>query len=313
MRFNPDIQSSTQKAFMDSMVKLGNRYKNFVVLDANVGGALGSQAFAKVFPDRHFHFGNAHQAMVAASAGFTVRGRVPFICSYAIPATGRSWDAIRNFLCYPNLNVKIVGISAGILNGEEGVTHQSLEDIAIMRSIPNMKVVCPADAVEARQALEVMMLDYGPTYLRLFHLPLPDLYDDTYKFVFGKGHIYKTGSDVCIFAVGTMVHTALDAAELLERRGVSTMVVNISSLAPIDENLIVECAKAVSHVVTVEDHQIIGGLGSAVTEVLSSNYPVKVLRLGMDGFAESGKVDDLYRKYRLDGTGIAEQIEGIIR
>jgi transketolase len=161
--------------------------------------------------------------------------------------------------------------------------------------------------------MDVMMLDYGPTYLRLLHLPLPDLFDNQYKFVFGKGKIYKPGSDVCIFAVGTVMHTALDAAEVLEREGVSTMVVNMSSISPVDKDLIVECAKAVQHVVTVEDHQIVGGLGSAVCEALAEHYPAKVLRLGMDGFAESGKVDDLYRKYKLDGVGIVEQIEEWIK
>lgn len=312
MKFNPDIQSSTQKAFAESLVRLGNKYKNFVVLDANVSVPAGTQAFAKSYTDRHFHFGNANRAMVAASAGFTVRGKIPFLCSYALPASGRAWDSIRNFICYPNINVKIVGIHSGILNAEEGVINQSLEDLSLMRSIPNMKVVCPADAVETRKVVEMMMLDYGPTYLRLFHLPLPDLYDDAYQFTFGRGHIYKSGSDVCIFAIGTAVHTALDAADILEREGVSTMVVNMSSLVPIDKDLIVECAKAVSHVVTVEDHQILGGLGTAVSEVLSEYYPVKVTRLGVDGFAESGKVDDLYKKYKLDGVGIAESVQGLL-
>lgn len=308
MRFQPEQQVSTQKAFTETLVKLGGKYKNFVVLSANVGAPLGIQSFEKAFPERHFPFGNAGSAMVAAAAGFVVRGKIPFLCSYALPATGRGWEDIRNFLCATPLNVKIVGLASGLLNGQEGPTNQSLEDIALMRSIPGMKVVCPADAEEARKAIEVMMLDYGPTYLRLMHLPLPNLYDSQHKFVFGKANIYKSGTDVCIFAYGTTVHTALDAAEALERDGVSTMVVNVSSIAPMDEDLIIECAKAVNHVVTVEDHSVIGGLGSAVCEVLSTHYPMKVLRLGMQGFGETGNVDDLFRKYKLDGVGIAESV-----
>lgn len=313
MRFNPTQQISTERAFTDSLVKLGAKYKNFVVLSANVAAPLGLAAFDKEHPDRHFPFGNAGRAMVGAAAGFVVRGKIPFLCSYGISASGRGWDAVRNYLCSTPLNVKIVGIHAGILNSEEGACNQPLEDVALMRSIPGMKVVCPADAEETRKAVEMMMLDYGPTYLRLMHLPLPNLYDSQYKFVFGKGNIYKSGTDICIFAMGTTVHTALDAAEILGRKGKSVMVVNMASIAPFDEDLVVECAKAVNHVVTVEDHQIVGGLGSAVCETLATHYPMKVLRLGMDGFGESGKVDDLYRKYGLDGVGIAEKIGEVLK
>lgn len=176
-----------------------------------------------------------------------------------------------------------------------------------------MKVLCPADTVETKKALEMMLLDYGPTYLRLFHFPLPDLYDDEHKFVFGKGSIYKYGSDVCLIAVGTGVHTALEAATILEREGIATMVVNMASVKPLDEDLVIECAKQVQHLFTVEDHNVIGGLGSAVAEVLSARYPCKLTRLGMESFGESGKVDDLYRKYRLDGAGIAEQVMEFVR
>jgi transketolase len=308
MIYNPDVQLSTQKAFAENLVKLGSKYKNVVVLDSNMSAVIGTQKFAKVFPDRHFNFGNAVENMYGAATGFTVRGKLPFVCAYALAATAQSSDQIRNYICYPNLNVKIVGANAGLLNGQEGATNQALEDIAMMRSLPNMKVVCPADAVETRKALEVMMLDYGPTYLRLFHLPLPELYDDAYKFVFGKGHIYKYGSDVCLLALGTAVHTSLEAAKILERAGISAMVVNMASIKPIDEDLIIECAKQVQHLFTVEDHNIIGGLGSAVSEVLCSRHPCKLVRLGMEGFGESGKIDDLYRKYHLDGQGIADQV-----
>jgi len=305
--FNPEVQSSTQKAFVDSLVKFGGKYKNFVVFNSNIGSSLNLQKFAKTYPDRYFTFGNAGRSMFGASAGFATRGKVPFII-YSASAFGCSLDLVRNFLAFGQMNVKVVGINAGLLNSPEGAINQSLEDVSAMRSIPGMKVVCPADSMEVASLMEVMMLDYGPTYLRLMHLPLPVLYSDDYKFVFGKGSIYKSGSDVCIFAYGTSVHTALDAAKILEREGKSTMVVSMSSVSPIDEDLIVECAKAVSTVVTVEDHQIVGGLGSAVSEVLSTYYPMKVLRIGMNGFSESGRIDDVFRKYGLDGVGIAERI-----
>lgn len=308
MIYNPDLQVSTQKAFADSLMRFGGKYKNVVVLTSNLSDMSVSQPFAKLYPDRCFHFGNAVDNMFAAACGFTVRGKLPIICTLALNAAGRGWDQISGYICAPNLNIKIVGLRSGLLNSEEGVPFQALEDVALMRNIPNMKVVCPADAVETKKAFESMLEDYGPTYMRLTHVPVPDLFDERYKFDFSKGYIYKPGSDVCIFAHGVALHMALDAALQLDRVGVSTMVVNMSSVAPLDENLVIECAKAVNHVVTVEDHGIGGGLGTAVMETLSANYPVKVLRIGMENFGESGKVDDLFRKYRLDAIGIAERI-----
>jgi len=224
-------------------------------------------------------------------------------------AAMRAWELIRNDICAPHLNVKIVGAYAGISNAEGGATYQALEDIAIMRAIPNMTVLCPADAVETRKMVEAMLNDFGPVYLRLPVQALPTLYDSEYSFQIGKSSVYKSGTDVCIFAMGVMVHSALAAAEMLERDGISTMVVNVSSLKPLDENLIVECVKQAQRIITVEDHQIIGGLGSAVAEILATHCPVKILRLGMDGFGESGKIEDLYRKYGLDGVGIYERIK----
>jgi len=294
---------------VDALTRNSGRFRNVVLLNGNMSAAAGLQGFQKGYPDRYFNFGNAVETMFGAAAGFAVRGKIPFICSFALSASGKSWDQVRNFICASNLNVKIVGTHAGLLRAEEGVFHQALEDIAIMRSLPNMKVVCPADATEAKKAVEAMIMDYGPTYLRLVDQPLPDLYDDQYKFQFGHAHIYKHGTDVCIFATGIGFHMALEAAGMLERESVSTMVVNMSSIKPIDSNLIVECARQIPALVTVEDHNITGGLGSAVAEVLSEKYPAKLLRIGMEGFGESGKVDDLFRKYRLDAVGIMEQVK----
>ena len=309
MHYNPDIQQSTQRAFAEALVRNSGRFRNVVLLHSNISAAAGLSGFAKAYPDRYFNFGNAVETMFGAAAGFTARGKVPFVCSFALSASGGSWDRVRNFICSSNLNVKIAGTHAGLLRAEEGTFHQALEDIAIMRALPNMKVICPADAMETKKAVEAMIMDYGPTYLRLVNQPLPDLYDDECRFQFGRAHIYKQGSDVCIFAAGIGLHMALEAAGMLERDGISTMVVNMSSIKPLDEALVVECAKQIPNLVTVEDHNVIGGLGSAVAEVLTEKYPARVLRIGMRSYGESGKVDDLFKKYRIDAVGIMEQVK----
>lgn len=306
-----DEIASTAKAFGDAMIKLAAKYKNVVVLDANAGRFLNLGGFARAYPDRYFNFGNAESNMIGAAAGFTVRGKIPFLCSFSMFITGRSWEQIRNAVAYPHLNVKFVGAFSGILCGEDGATYQALEDVALMRTLPNMKVACPADGVQTKQMLETMMNDYGPTYLRLANTPTVNIYDDARVFEFGRSDVYRPGTDVCIFSYGDTLHSGLRAAEMLERDGVSTMVVNLASIKPLDEALVVECARQASKLVTVEDHQIVGGLGSAVSEVLSSAYPAKVVRLGMDGFGESGKSEDLYRKYRLDAAGIYEQVKAL--
>ncbi len=309
---------SCVKAFGDALVRFGGRYKNVVVLDANSSKFMNTSGFALAFPDRYFNFGNSEENMISAAAGFTVRGKIPFVTSYAMFSAGRAWEQIRNSLAYPYLNVKIVGAGGGIFNGDGGGTFQALEDLAIMRAIPNMKVLCPADALETKKMVEAMMGDFGPTYLRLpvgFSPVLHNENDEWGKEVarngykFGKGHVYTAGTDVCIFAIGTAVAVSLQARDMLEREGISTMVVNIPSLRPIDEGLIVECAKQARQIVTVEDHQVVGGLGSAVMEVLSENYPMKVMRIGMDGFGESGKAAELYKKFGMDAEGICERIK----
>jgi transketolase len=308
MKYNPDIQHSTQKAFADTLLRQSGKFRNAVLLVANSVVASGLQNFSKSYPERFFNFGNAVETMFAAAAGFTARGKAPFIVTSALTATGKSWDQIRNYICASNLNVKIIGTHAGLLRAEEGVFHQALEDVALMRVLPNMKVICPADAMETKSAIEAVIMDYGPTYVRLMHQPLPELYNDEYTFRFGHGNIYRHGTDVCIFAIGTGLHMALEAANILDRDGISAMVINMSSVKPIDSDLIVECAKQITNLVTVEDHNVTGGLGSAVMEVLGTEYPAKVLRIGMEGFGESGKVDDLFKKYRMDAVGIAEQV-----
>lgn len=308
MQYQLDEKIATRVAFGDALAKFGGQFKNIVALDADLSGSVKTGKFAKLYPDRHFNFGIAEANMVNTAAGMSLRGKVPFACSFAVFVTGRPWEHIRNSICYPNLNVKLVGTHAGILTGEDGATHQATEDIAIMRAIPNMKVICPADAVETYLAIEEIIKDFGPTYLRLGRAGVPVIYDKDHKFRIGYGDILTFGDDVCLIATGTMVSKSLEAAKMLERDRVKTMVVNISTIKPIDEKLIVDCAKKAKMVVTAEDHNIIGGLGSAVTEVLSEKYPTKVYRIGMDKFGESGKPADLYKKYSLDEQGVYNKV-----
>lgn len=305
---------ATRQAFGETLLKLGSKYKNIVVFDADLSCSVKSDLFAKHFNDRHFNMGIAEANMIGTAAGFAVCGKVSFACTFAVFATGRTYDQIRASVCYPNLNVKIIGTHAGILTGEDGATHQALEDIALMRALPNMKVFCPADANETAQVIETIVPDFGPAYVRLGRSGVPVIYDNKYKFEIGKGSIVKDGEDVCIFATGTTVSTSLAAAKLLEdEKKLSVRVVNICSIKPIDEKLIIECAKECKILVSVEDHNIIGGLGSAVSEVLTSKYPSMLHRFGMkDSFGESGVSADLYKKYKLDGNGIREQILSIL-
>lgn len=301
---------ATRKAFGDTLLQLGGKYKNIVVLDADLSSSVQTHMFAKAFSERHFNMGIAEANMICSAAGFSIRGKIPFACSFSMFAVGRAWEQVRNTLGYGNMNVKVVGTHAGILTGEDGATHQALEDIACMRVIPNMKVFCPADAVETAQVIEAVVNDFGPTYIRLGRQGVPVIYDDSYHFQIGKGSIVREGTDVCIYATGTTVSTSLEAARLLEADGLSVMVVNLCSIKPIDEELIVETAKRVKMLVTAEDHNIIGGLGGAVAEVLVSRYPKFLQRIGMrDSFGESGKSQDLYKKYKLDGLGIHEQVK----
>ena len=302
---------ATRNAFGDALVKLGGKYKNIVVLDADLSGSVKTNSFAKEFKERHFNLGVSEADMVGTAAGLAVKGKLPFAGSFAVFVPGRCYDQIRCSVAYPNLNVKLVGSHGGVFTGEDGATHQALEDFNLMRGMPNMKVFCPADYVEGVKMMEKVVDDFGPTYIRLGRGGVPVLYDDSYEFEIGQGNVLKDGDKVVIFAIGTLVANALEAAKKLDEAGISTRVVNLASLKPIDEDLIVECAKECEMVVTAEDHSVIGGLGSAVCEVLATYYPKRVGRIGIgDKFGESGKADDLYVKYGLDPMGIYEQIAG---
>lgn len=309
MRYNT-VMIATRRAFGEALALAGAKIKNLIVLDADLTTSVMAHLFEQKFPDRHINIGISEQDMVDTAAGLALAGKLPVACSFAVFLTGIGWQQIRNGICYPNLNVKLVGSHCGIQVGEDGATHQALEDIAIMRVIPNMKVFCPADAVETKKMLPKILEDYGPAYIRLGRQPVAEIYDDKYEFHIGKGSVLMDGDDVGIIATGSLVSSALGAAKKLQTEGISVRVVNMSSIKPIDSILIEETARKVKLLVTAEDHQISGGLAGAVAEVLSQTYPKKIHRIGMhDAFGESGKSADLYKKYRFDANGVYEQVK----
>ncbi len=300
---------ATRAAFGEALAELGAKYRNIMVLDADLACSTKTLKFAQAFSERHFNMGIAEQNMVGVAAGMALKGKIPFACTFAVFAAGRAWEQIRNSVAYPNLNVKIIGSHGGIMTGEDGATHQALEDLSAMRVIPNMKVYCPADYWETKSVMASMCEDFGPVYLRLSRSGVPVIYDENYRFEPGKGSVVREGSDITIFAVGSMVTQALEAAERLEADGVSARVCNMCSIKPIDKDLILESARKTKKLFSVEDHQINGGLGGAVAEVLAEvGVGVSLKRIGMERFGESGKGADLYKKYGLDGDGIVNAI-----
>ena len=306
---------ATRQSYGETLVELGKEHDNLVVLDADLAEATKTAFFKKEFPDRHIDCGIQEADMIGIAAGLASCGKVPFCSTFAMFAAGRAYEQVRNSVGYPHLNVKIGATHAGISVGEDGATHQCLEDIALMRVIPGMAVINPADAVEARAAVIAAYEYDGPVYLRFGRLAVPVINDrPDYKFEWGKGYVVKEGTDVTIIATGLEVAPAIDAAELLEKEGINAEIVNIHTIKPIDKDLIVKEAEKTGKVVTVEEHSVIGGLGSAVCEVLSENHPLPVKRIGVyDRFGESGPAVELLHKYKLDGEGIAEQVKGYLK
>ncbi|MBI2463699.1 transketolase family protein [Candidatus Peregrinibacteria bacterium] len=302
---------SLHQAFRDSLLKLGAEHKNVVLFDSDCSRLSGTDVFRRQFPDRHFNMGHSMALAAGMAAGFSLRRKIVFLSGTSVFITGKVYESIRNLFCLSYLNVKIVAIASGFSSGKEGAVHQSIDDIALMRLIPNMKVVCPADYFECVSVFKAAVSDFGPTYIRLHSMELPVLYDETHRFFFGKSTILKQGKDITLFATGSMVVPSLEAASFLQKNGISVRVVNISSIKPLDEKLIFDCAKISKFVVTVEEHSIIGGLGSAVAEVLSGHSPFFVYRIGIeDTFGESGDTEDLYEKYGLNAKGIFKRIQG---
>ena len=299
---------ATRDAYGKALISLGKTNNNVVVLDADLSKSTKTVEFSTTFPDRFFNMGIAEQNMMGVAAGFATAGKIPYVSTFAMFATGRAFEIIRNSIAYPKLNVKICATHAGITVGEDGASHQALEDIACMRAIPNMTVIAPADAVETDAVIHAISEFDGPVYVRLGRLAVPVINDsETYSFELGKGVELKEGKDVTIFATGMMVNEALIASETLKEQGINAGVVNIHTIKPIDKDLIIKKAKETGAVITVEEHNIIGGLGSAVAEVLSENHPVIMKRIGInDTFGESGKPKDLLEKYKLNASQIVE-------
>ncbi|MBE6014347.1 MAG: transketolase family protein [Lachnospiraceae bacterium] len=301
---------ATRESYGNALVALGEKYDNLVVLDADLAGATKTGIFKKAYPDRHIDCGIAESNMMGIAAGLATAGKVPFASSFAMFAAGRAFEQVRNSIGYPHLNVKIGATHAGISVGEDGATHQCNEDIALMRTIPGMVVINPSDDVEAKAAVEAAYKHEGPVYLRFGRLAVPVINDrPDYKFELGKGVLLKEGKDVTIIATGLCVNESLEAAKLLASKGIDAEVINIHTIKPLDEDIVLASAKKTGKVVTVEEHSVIGGLGSAVCDLLSEKLPTKVMKIGInDTFGESGPAVQLIKKYGLDGESICEKI-----
>ena len=305
---------ATRESYGNALVELGKEHEDLVVLDADLAAATKTGIFKKAFPERHIDCGIAECNMAGIGAGLAATGKVPFISTFAMFAAGRAYEQVRNSIGYPKLNVKIGATHGGISVGEDGATHQCNEDFALMRTIPGMVVVCPSDDVEARAAVKAAYEHQGPVYLRFGRLAVPVINDKPdYKFELGKGIVLREGKDLTIVATGLCVAPSLEAAEKLAEEGVDAKVINIHTIKPLDEELIVKAAKETGKVVTVEEHSIIGGLGGAVCECLSEKAPVPVKRIGIrDVYGESGPAVQLLEKYELDAEGIYKQIKEFI-
>lgn len=305
---------ATRESYGKALVELGKLHDDVVVLDADLAAATKTGMFKKEFPDRHFDCGIAESNMIGVAAGFAASGKVPFASSFAMFAAGRAFEQIRNSVGYPHLNVKIGATHAGISVGEDGATHQCNEDIALMRTIPGMVIINPSDGVEAEAAVKAAYEYVGPVYMRFGRFAIPVINDrEDYKFELGKGVVLREGKDVTIIASGLPVAACLEAAEKLAADGIDAKVVNIHTIKPLDEELVIASAKETGKVVTVEEHSVIGGLGSAVCDVLSENAPTKVMKIGVnDTFGESGPAAELIKKYGLDADSIYNKIKNFM-
>ena len=305
---------ATRESYGNALKELGETKDNLVVLDADLAGATKTSVFMKAFPDRHIDCGIAESNMTGIAAGLATCGYVPFVSTFAMFAAGRAYEQVRNSIGYPHLNVKIAATHAGISVGEDGATHQCNEDLALMREIPGMVVINPSDDIEAKAAVAAAYDYVGPVYMRFGRAAVPVINDNPdYKFEIGKGITLREGSDVALIATGLEVPEALVAAELLAKDGIEATVINIHTIKPLDKELVVKAAKSTKDVFTLEEHSIIGGLGSAVVECLSEEYPCKVTRIGInDVFGESGPAGELIKKYGLDGQSIYEKVKASI-
>ncbi|CUO78359.1 transketolase family protein [Clostridium paraputrificum] len=306
---------ATREAYGKALAALANTNENVVVLDADLSKSTKTADFKVVAPERFFNMGIAEGNMMGVAAGLSTCGKIPFVSTFAMFAAGRAFEQIRNSICYPKLNVKVCATHAGLTVGEDGASHQAIEDISLMRSVPNMVVINPADDIETEAAIKAVAEMEGPCYVRLGRMAVSRVNDETnYNFVIGKGITLAEGNDVAIIATGIMVEAVLEAKEELAKEGINARVINIHTIKPIDEELIIKAAKETGVIVTAEEHSIIGGLGSAVAEVVSEKCPVPVLRVGVkDTFGESGKPNELLEKYGLTSNNIVNKVKEVIK
>ncbi len=302
---------ATRESYGNALVALGEKYDNLVVLDADLAAATKTGTFKKAFPERHINCGIAECNMIGVAAGLAATGKVPFASSFAMFAAGRAFEQVRNSVGYPKLNVKIGATHAGISVGEDGATHQCNEDLALMRTIPGMVVINPSDDVEAKAAVQAAYEHEGPVYMRFGRLAVPVINDTPeYKFELGKGVILREGKDITLIATGLPVSETLAAADMLAKDGIEAKVINIHTIKPLDEELVLAAAKETGKIVTIEEHSVIGGLGSAVCDVLSEKAPTKVMKIGInDTFGESGPAVELVKKYGLDADSIYAKVK----
>lgn len=304
---------STRDAYGDALIKLGSINNNVVVLDCDLSTSTQTNKFAKKFPERFFNVGCAEQNLIGVSSGLAVAGKISFASTYAIFSC-RAWEQIRNTVAHDNLNVKLAVSHSGLTNGADGASHQSIEDIAIMRVIPNMTVIVPCDGIEAEKAVFSEANRKGPAYIRLNRIKTPVIFDESYVFSIGKGIRLTDGRDIGIISTGTMVHEALEAEKILRKDKIYASVLNIHTIKPLDKKKIIDIAKETGCIITVEEHSIYGGLGSAVAEVLVSNYPIRMITLGVnDVFGESGEYIDLLKKHGLTASNIVNSVRELLR
>ncbi|MFR2571050.1 MAG: transketolase family protein [Clostridia bacterium] len=300
-------KKATRQSYGEALEELGNENENVVVLDADLSAATKTSIFAKKFPERFFDIGIAEANMVGIAAGMASCGKIPYISTFAAFAAGRAYDQIRSSVCYPNLNVKICATHCGITVGEDGATHQMLEDLALMRALPNMLVISPSDSVEAKALTKEISKIKGPAYMRLARLATPTIYEENQKFEIGKAIQIGEGTDATIFATGVTVSEALKAKEILKAKGIDIRVVDVHTIKPIDKDMIIKCAKETKRLISLEDHNIIGGLGSAISEVLTDEYPCKLERLGIkDVFGKSGNAVELMKYFEITSDKIID-------
>ena len=306
---NLDKKIATRQSYGEALAELGGKNDKIVVLDADLSKTTKTEIFAKKFPDRFFDVGIAEQNLMGVAAGMSTIGLIPYVSTFAVFAAGRAYDQVRNSIAYPKLNVKICATHAGVTAGEDGATHQMLEDLSMMRTLPNMTVISTSDDTQTKWAVEAISKIQGPTYLRLCRLDVPVIYDENTKFEIGKGYQFGEGTDAAVIATGVTVQEALKAQEILKEQGIDIRVIDMHTIKPIDKDIIIKAAKETKKIITIEDHNIIGGLGSAVCEVLSEEYPTKVIRLGIkDTFGCSGKAEQLMKHFNITAEDIIKQI-----